>query len=272
MSDLGVEEGLEAFEVSNKIALIDADTIAYASAIGCEIEVTEGVFEANLPRAIETAVERISRILFETNCSEAHLYFTSGTNFRHTIYPEYKANRSATRYPEGLKELKFALLGLYKGNLCEGFEADDLVVALKRSEPEKYVLCAVDKDVYKSVEGLHWNYYYSETYKIHPKWVETTRGEADEFPFIQCLMGDTTDNIKGCPGIGPKKALSALVNKKTDLARWNEVVKLFKSKGLTEKDAIKNMRLVNMHQVHQVNGDWTWIPWTAPIDLGDSDE
>lgn len=271
MNDLGVEEGLEDFKASDKIALIDADTIAYAAAVGCEIEVTEGVFEANLPRAIEAAVERISRILFETNCCEAHLYFTGGTNFRHAIYPEYKANRSGTRYPAGLKELKAALVGIYTGMVCVGYEADDVVVALKRSQPDKYVLCAVDKDVYKSVEGEHWNYYYSEAYGIHPKWVRTTRGEADEFPFIQCLMGDTTDNIKGCPGIGPKKALSALVSCKTELERWEAVVKLFKSKGLTEKDAIKNMRLVNMHQVHLVDDTWTWIPWTAPIE-GDSNE
>jgi len=125
------------------------------------------------------------------------------------------------------------------------------------------VMTAVDKDVLKSVPGKHFNYYRSERYGIDMKWQETDVEDAYKFAYIQTLMGDISDNIPGCKGVGPAKAKKALEGFNTPLDLWNAVVKTFKSKGLTEKEAIRDMRLVNMHQLTIDKKIVLWNPPTS---------
>jgi len=274
IEDLGEEEGLDDYTKPSKTLLVDADTIVFAAASTSEYaddllprdmysddewgelieapgydEEGECIWEVNLDEAMNKIEEKLLRIKGETNTKDIELYFTEGRNFRYDVEPMYKANRKKIRYPQGLGVLKRMCLERYKGEICIAYEADDKVVMLKRTQPEKYVLCAVDKDVYKSLPGKHFNYYESSKYGIDMKWVETESKDAHQFPYIQTLMGDSTDNIKGCPGIGPKKAEKALNALVTPCDMWREVVRLFKSKKLTIKDAIRDMRLVNMHQL-----------------------
>lgn len=272
-----------------RVALIDADTIAYGACSGFEYpsdllarhmynedewnelisnpnydEKEHCIWNIDLDEALESAINKVKYIMEKTETGSAELYFTTGKNFRYIVDPMYKANRADTRYPVGLKELKQLLLKEFPGEIMEEVEADDVVVYLKRTQPEKYVLCAVDKDVYKSVPGKHWNYYESAKYNIAQKWVEIDAESAKKFPYVQTLMGDSTDNIRGCPGIGPKKAEQALKGCNTPEEMWKEVVSLFEKKNLTIKDAIRDMRLVNMHQLIKTEGGYKWEPWTAP--------
>ena len=284
--------GETLFEGNSKVALIDADTVVYAVASVKEYpedllsqdfysdeewekliseptydEQEHCIWRIDIEEATQMCVDKIEYIKERADCSTAELYFTSGKNFRYAVDPMYKANRKNSRYPVGMMALKKELLSRYPGEICTEIEADDAVVYLKRTQPDKYVLCAVDKDVYKSVAGDHFNYYTSAKYKIPMKWVETTKEDAEAFPYLQTLMGDSTDNIRGCPGIGPKKAEKALAKCKTSLERWEIVVKLFEQKKLTVKDAIRDMRLVNMHQVTKdKETKWVvnfWIPPTV---------
>lgn len=271
VEDLGETEGVEK---ASKTLLVDADTIAYAAALGAEYaeevmpeafytpeeykELIEHpfysvedncVWHTDIEAAVQSSVERIKEIQGITNTKEVELYFTEGKNFRYQVYDMYKANRKGTRYPSGLSLIKHRLMELYTGEICKEYEADDLVVMLKRTQPTKYILTAVDKDVLKSVPGKHFNYYRSERYGIEMKWQEIDIEDAYKFCYLQTLMGDSTDNIPGCPGIGPKKAETALKGCDTPQDLWSAVVKAFKSKKLTEKEAIRDMRLVNMHQL-----------------------
>lgn len=291
MDDLGSEEGLDDFKIPTTIALIDCDTIVYAAASvseyaddlldedmytkeeWAEILLTPNydsdescIWIADFDRGLELCKTRIQDIMVATETGSAELYFTTGRNFRYTVDPMYKANRKNTRYPVGMKELKEALVEEYGGEICSKIEADDAVCYLKRNNPLKYVLCAVDKDVYKSVTGRHYNYYYSSKYNIKPKFVNTSKEDAEAFPYLQTLMGDSTDNIAGCPGIGPKKAESALAKCSTAVERWDVVCKLYIQKKLTVKDAIRNMRLVSMNQIIiGKDGKLEWNPWTPPL-------
>ena len=286
VEDLGTEEGLDEFKKPTKIALVDADTIVYAACSVNEYldehlpkefyqyeewkaiitdpqydEEAGGIWVQHTSAAIEASVARIEGIIEATFTKSAELYFTSGKNFRHAVDPMYKGNRTG-RYPPGLKEVKMAMLEKYPGCIGDGVEADDIVVYLKRTNPDKYVLCAVDKDVLQSVPGKHWNYYRSDKYHIEPKWIEVTKESAEQFPYFQCLMGDTTDNIRGCPGIGKKTAAKLLKGITTNEERWDVVVETFKKKGLTAKDALQTMRLVNCHQIDE---NYKWHPYTQPI-------
>jgi hypothetical protein len=285
VEDLGIEEGMDSFETSTKIALIDADTIAYAACVTNEFseEVSDDMFDseeweritsdpgydaqncclwyADVASAYTAAIESIQAIQMATNTRAVELYFGTGKNFRHTVDPTYKANRKGTRYPMGLLELKRKLSEEFSGCICDTMEADDMVVYKKKTHPEEYVLCAVDKDVLNAVPGTHYNYYSSVRWNIESTWYYTDELTAIKFPYIQVLMGDSADGIAGCPGIGPKKAMQALEGLSTEIDMWNAVTRLYKSKKLKEKDAIRTMRLVNMHQIDD-NGEW--CPWIPP--------
>ncbi len=274
IEDIGDLEGLD--EGHKLIALIDADTIAYAAAIVTEYseevmpesfytkeeyaailahpnyDAEEGVvWHQDIEMAAASAQSRIQDIMFETDTGSVELYFTVGKNFRYDVYDMYKGNRT-DRKPTNLKEIKKKLLDVYPGAFCEEYEADDLVVMLKRQNPDKYVMCATDKDVLGAVGGKHFNYYQNARYDIPMKWHATTHASAKVFHYKQTLMGDmATDNIPGCPGIGKVKAAQIIEGLKEPKELWDAVVNAFLSKKLTEKEALRDMRLVNMHQLYK---------------------
>lgn len=83
--------------------------------------------------------------------------------------------------------------------IAVGIEADDMVVYLKDNNYDKYILCAIDKDVLYQTEGSHYDYGRETTVTIN-------KDEAIWFAYYQTLSGDATDGYKGCPGIGKVKA------------------------------------------------------------------
>lgn len=254
------------------IALVDADTVAYTACLNVEMagdilgrdfytdeewdeivnnpnyDAEEGVlYETDPIVALAKAEEKLQRILDKTGCKEVELHFSKGKeNFRYSIFPEYKSNRTA-RKPAGLTELKTNLNKKYKGAIHTKWEADDIVTYLKKTYPDKYILCAIDKDVLNSLEGKHFNYYESALYNKEMKWVEVDKYTAILWPYLQTLMGDKTDNIIGLRGIGPVRAQKLLNGKilKSDL--WAAVAKAYKDKGRNVEEAVINMNLVNMH-------------------------
>jgi len=237
------------------IGLIDADTIAYITAQQLEYEVSEGVFDLDLELAYQTAVDRLNHIVRDTGVEDVELYFSSGSTFRHELTSTYKANRQNLRYPAKLKELKELLNKNFDGEICEGYEADDKVVLLKSLYPNKYLLCAIDKDVLNNVAGKHYNYYHN-----NPRFVEITQIEALKYPYYQTLIGDKADNIKGCPYIGKVKANKLLQGVTDEVEMWKRVVEAYKKAKLTEEDALLTMRLVNMHQLQLDGSIKLWQP------------
>ncbi len=149
---------------------------------------------------------------FATICFDA-----KGPTFRHKLYPAYKANRPPM--PEDMivqlpyiREVveAFNLPNLEK----EGFEADDLIGTLaRRAEQEGFevVMVTGDKDFMQLVteHAVIWDPMKDkvttldglrEAYGIEPHQMIDVMG----------LSGDTSDNIPGVPGIGPKTALKLI--------------------------------------------------------------
>jgi len=278
-------DGLETTIKLSGTALIDADTIAFTSCLECETredclprefysesewdeivnhplyyEPEHAIYSYDEEELLKIAIGRVEEIRHQTSTKDVELYFSGGTNFRHKLTPMYKANRKNFRYPCGLAWLKEELLKHYKGTICTDWEADDMVVYLKRRYPKKYILCAIDKDVLKSVVGHHFDYYHQRM-----EWTDTDATTAIRWPYIQCLMGDSSDNIQGCKGIGAKRAEKLLGDLCFPDEMWKVVVKTYESKGLTVKDAIETMRLVNMHQLSEINGKLQITLWQPPI-------
>lgn len=268
-------------EKHDKIALIDADTIAYTACLNVEVagdilgedfytaeewqdiianpqyDAEEGILYETCPiQALAKAEEKLQRILDKTGCKIVELHFSGGReNFRYTVNPDYKANRTG-RAPVGLSQLKKDLAKKYNGTIHTKWEADDAVVFLAEKFPENYILCAIDKDVINSVEGRHFNYYESALYNIEMKWVDVDRHTSLVWRYLQTLMGDKTDNIIGLKGIGPKKAEKILQGCFSHKELWQAVCDAYKMKGRTADDALMNLNQVDMKLLHvNASGD-----------------
>jgi 5'-3' exonuclease len=266
-------DGKVLAQANDKIALIDADTLAYTSCLNAEqqealladefysqdeLEAIHSdpnydadnacIWTINLDQAYQTAMDKLQKIFDKTGCRTAELHFTGGRdNFRYTVDPQYKANRTG-RAPTGLSDLKKMLCDNFEHTISTEWEADDIVVYKKNLEPEKYILCAVDKDLIYSLAGTHFNYYESALYNIDMKWVEVDEDTAMKWPYIQAMVGDPVDNIKGVKGIGKAKAPKILANCKTELECWEATVAEYEKAGLGMLEAVQTMRLVGMHQ------------------------
>jgi 5'-3' exonuclease len=289
------------FDTSNMTLLIDADTLAYATCSSCEYGDDENGWYIDIPSALVVVIDKIDNLLEVTGCKDVELHFTSGKNFRYLL-TDYKANRKDTRAPTGLGELKKELDARYPGAINTEYEADDIVCMLKREYPDKYLVCAVDKDVLYGVAGVHFNYYSSLLHDINMKWIITSEKVALHWPYLQTLMGDSSDGIQGIPRCGPAKAVSILCesiasqvkvlqkeykvehekacpsNKlieriviKHDLLEdletdevelWNKTLEAYTLAGLDESLAVLNMRLVGMHQLTK---EKELELWTKPI-------
>ena len=166
----------------------------YAFRVACTTE------NDNEAIAVYRVNEMIENTLAEVEASEYKLFLTSPDNFRKHIYPEYKANRTATK-PKHLQFLRDYLVESWQGTVAEKMEADDY---LGINQHESSIICSIDKDLLQ-VPGKHYNFVKKEFYEVD---VETGSRNF----YTQLLTGDTSDNIKGIAGIGPVKAKKALAD------------------------------------------------------------
>ena len=141
-----------------------------------------------------------------------------GPSFRQKIDPNYKAQR-----PEAPPELKQQLpvaikwiekMGLSKLSL-DNYEADDVIASMVKCAREQGIKVRIvshDKDLYQLIDDRHVVLFDPirkveideeaclQKYGIHPK----------QFTDYQALIGDSSDNVPGVPGIGPKTAVKLL--------------------------------------------------------------
>jgi DNA polymerase-1 len=137
-----------------------------------------------------------------------------GPTFRHKRFAAYKAKRQKT--PEDLVRqieplLHAANLLGFTIRISEGVEADDLIASVcarfKKERP--VVILGSDKDL---LQCLDTNVFIWDPGQKNEKLI-TLESFAQDFPLrpeqwpdYQALTGDSSDNIPGIPGVGPKTA------------------------------------------------------------------
>ncbi len=145
-----------------------------------------------------------------------------GGTFRHELYKEYKAQREET--PEVIREsvpVIKQILEAYRIPVLEvaGFEADDVIGTLSKKADEKGIttyMMTPDKDYCQLVTDRALIYrprYGNNGYEIMgPQEVKQKYGLDSTCQVIDMLglMGDSSDNIPGCPGIGEKTAVKLI--------------------------------------------------------------
>ncbi|KPF44410.1 DNA polymerase I [Rhizobium sp. AAP43] len=163
----------------------------------------------------------------------AVIFDYSSTTFRKEIYPLYKANRSAP--PEDLIP-QFGLIrhATRAFNLpcieTEGFEADDIIATYARQAEAvgaDVTIVSSDKDLMQLVTANVHMYDAMKDKQIGiPDVVEKWGVPPEKMIDLQALTGDSTDNVPGIPGIGPKTAAQLLEefgDLETLLARAGEI-------------------------------------------------
>ncbi|GLU27593.1 DNA polymerase I [Brucella sp. NBRC 12950] len=163
----------------------------------------------------------------------AVIFDYSSQTFRKEIYPEYKANRTAP--PEDLIP-QFGLIrqATRAFNLpCiekEGFEADDLIATYARIAEKAggdVTIISSDKDLMQLVTPSVSMYDSMKDKQISiPEVIEKWGVPPEKMIDLQSLTGDSTDNVPGIPGIGPKTAAQLLEefgDLDTLLARASEI-------------------------------------------------
>jgi DNA polymerase-1 len=216
-------------------AIIDGDMIVYRSAFGSEHEIKwdDDVYtlHLNMREAFDKCTDIIDSICKRLDTTDYILAFSPSVTFRHNLFPDYKANRKDKRKPLGLRDLVDKVFTDHNGKRVDNIEADDLI-GIMCTGNDSYVACSGDKD-FATLPCRWYNF-------IRDEYSERTHEEADYNHLIQALAGDPTDNYMGVKGIGVKTADKLLKQKG---ATWQTVVDIYKSKELTEYDALLNARL-----------------------------
>lgn len=169
--------------------------------------------------AIFGFVNTLEDVLRKENPSHIAVAFDPpGPTFRHTEFEAYKAQREAT--PEDIKAsvpIIKKILEAYNIPALEkeGFEADDVIGTIaKKADKNKFdvYMMTPDKDYGQLTEEHIFMYkpkYGSNEFEIlDDKKVMEKYNVSHPCQVIDLLglMGDTSDNIPGCPGVGPKTA------------------------------------------------------------------
>ena len=139
--------------------------------------------------------------------------------FRHKAFDYYKATRHGM--PEDLaKQMPYArklasALGLRVVEM-EGYEADDVLGTVSRILSERGVGCIIvtgDRDSYQLIGDLVTVHLAAtnETRVMGVRQIEEQYGVSpSQLIDVKAIMGDTSDNIPGVPGVGEKGALKLI--------------------------------------------------------------
>lgn len=206
--------------------LIDADGLVYRCGFAADSQMKAKFKESNpgiaddLLQQMLDNVDYVSYALHNTReaiddiCNEyrgePRLFISGDGNFREqlaTILP-YKGNRT-TRKPKYYKDIKNYLVTYFNAEVVHGQEADDALAQAQWAAKDKStIIVTQDKDL-DMVPGHHYNWVKKEYYYISLEY-------ANMRLFWQMLEGDSSDNIPGIKGVGPKT-----ITKLFEGANWN---------------------------------------------------
>ena len=207
-----------------KLVLIDGNSILYRAFFALPLLTNDkGVYT----NAVFGFAKILLGILKEENPTHMLVAFDAGkTTFRHEKYKDYKGGRQKT--PPELSE-QFLLVrelldaSSIKHYELEQYEADDIIGTLAKRASESGIEVQVisgDKDMLQLVsddvqvhitrKGI------SEVDVYTPEYLKAKLDlDPDQIIDMKALMGDSSDNIPGVPGVGEKTAIKLLKQFKT---------------------------------------------------------
>ncbi|QOR65802.1 DNA polymerase I [Cytobacillus suaedae] len=255
--------------MTKKVVLIDGNSIAYRAFFALPLLSNDKGVHTN---AIYGFTMMLMKILEDEKPSHILVAFDAGkTTFRHKTFGEYKGGRQKTP-PELSEQFPFLreLLDAYKIKRyeLENYEADDIIGTLSaKAEEEGYTVKVIsgDKDLTQlasdnitvdiTKKGItdvdsYTPAFVQEKYGISPEQIIDMKG----------LMGDSSDNIPGVPGVGEKTALKLL-------KEFGTLEKLLESIDQVSGDKLKEKLSENREQA-LMSKELATIFREAPVEVG----
>ncbi|MHC4933967.1 MAG: 5'-3' exonuclease, partial [Planctomycetota bacterium] len=207
---------------SPRLFLFDGSALAYRSYFAFIKNPLRNAQGLNTSAAFGFSRDLLRILDEETPERVAVVFDVSKRTFRHERYAEYKATRELMP-DELLACLPFIdrivdALGLPRLGV-EGYEADDVMATLARQaadEGYRVFLVTSDKDFCQLVDDrIHiynpWRRDRSPLEILDPGSIREKYGVSPErFRDYLALTGDSSDNVPGVPGVGPKRAVELL--------------------------------------------------------------
>ena len=200
----------------HKVVIIDGHALIFRSYYAIrELKNSRG----QSTNAVFGFMRSLLKILSEENEHDSTIvtFDAPAKTFRHEQFPDYKAGRAST--PEDLPQqidiikdlVKY--MGLYQIEVV-GLEADDLIgtIAAKANELGYAVeIVTSDRDAYQLINENTCVRGLQKTDRYGPKEVLEKYGvTVEQWIDYRALTGDSSDNIPGARGIGPKSAQKLL--------------------------------------------------------------
>lgn len=200
-----------------KLLVIDGNSIINRAFYGIRLLTNRNGVHTNAVQGFMTTLLRITDEVKPDGTAAA--FDLKAPTFRHKTAAYYKANRKGMP-PELAEQMPIVkkllhLMGI-KVIECEGYEADDILGTLSKqcsdSGDECYLLTG-DRDSLQLIDGnvtvlLATN---KETIHYTPERFREDYGfEPQQLIDLKALMGDSSDNYPGAPGIGEKTAAALI--------------------------------------------------------------
>ncbi|MEJ7633447.1 DNA polymerase I [Aeromicrobium sp.] len=216
----------------DRLLLIDGHSVAYRAFFALPVE-NFSTTTGQSTNAVFGFTSMLINVLRDEKPTHVAVAFdVSRQTFRLEQYSEYKGNRSKSppEFTGQIPLIKEILDALHiKTFEKDGFEADDIIGTLAtraESAGMDVMICTGDRDALQLVSDRTTVLYprkgVSDLARMTPAAVEEKYAVTpDHYPDIAALVGETSDNLPGVPGVGPKTAakwinqygtLEALVN------------------------------------------------------------
>jgi DNA polymerase I len=240
--------------LNKKIILIDGNNIAYRAFYALPATITTST--GTITNAVYGFTSMLIKLIEEQKPDVIICAFdSSGPTFRHDIYCDYKATRKkmpdelASQLPlikEVLEAFNIKSIGM------EGYEADDIIATISNIAKDKFdevIIVSSDKDILQlisdNVKVLAVKKGITDIANFDEKKVIEKFGvKPSEIKDLLALMGDSSDNIPGITGIGPKTA-------QTLVEKYGSVEGIYKNVEKLNNEKLKELLIKNKEAAEQ---------------------
>ena len=200
-----------------RLLLIDGHSLAYRAFFALPVD-NFSTRTGQITNAVYGFISMFINVVRDEQPDAIAVAFdVSRQTFRSERYAEYKANRGASpqEFSGQVALIKEVLAALRIGVVeREGYEADDVIATLCRQAREagyEVLISSGDRDTIQLVDDQVTILYplrgVSELIRLTPQAVQTRYGVAPEqYSDLAALVGETSDNLPGVPGVGAKTA------------------------------------------------------------------
>ncbi len=204
-------------ETPGTLLLIDGHSVAYRAFFALPVE-NFSTTTGQHTNAVYGFTSMLINVLRDEQPTHLAVAFdVSRQTFRSNLYSEYKANRSKSpqEFTGQVGLIKEVLDALNITHVeLDGFEADDIIATLARqgeAQGLKVLICTGDRDtlqlVTDDVTVLYPRKGVSDLVRMTPATVlERYFVPPAQYPELAALVGESSDNLPGVPGVGPKTA------------------------------------------------------------------